>query len=497
MKRLFSSILLAAFISSAAFAQDLNPTVVVTNTYEGEATGIVKPAQLIHIPDSVNRFKLEFDYSVFESPYRSSYEFKPYDVQLRPQPETTKNGTLYVKAGAGYTLHPDLHVVYTPLSKKASGISIFADHDSYFGKFWNYLNDGTGDIITRRDPDNHTNENGNYGYTSAGARGRFAWGSGEIESAIAWNNVFSSITRSAAFARAANFGSLEATLRSFENESYVDYDARLSVRSGFDAYKADGCGINATQAKLDGTVGGFEIGTTYLNVGADLDFQFFGATADAYLIAAVNQFAVEDPRIMCSLVSGLGIDRWLRTDDGACIDTGFKATDYAHSYQYDVIWKTAQSSGGSIIGTIANNAGFGQIYVNGSISQLWGGVGNQNTNLNAALALNTKYVDSVKFDFDAGQVTRITDGVSHTNTHNISTRPSTSAFLYAYNNGGSPAQKTKCSFADVKLYGDDVLVKWFVPFISNNVNGMLDLIGGTFHPNAASSGAFTITDVEV
>lgn len=211
------------------------------------------------------------------------------------------------------------------------------------------------------------------------------------------------------------------------------------------------------------------------------------------LAGFLNTYAVEDAHIVYSLIPTLGVRRWLGTNDGAHIDTGFKATDYAHSYLYEVIWKTAQSSGGSIIGTIANNAGFGQIYVNGSISQLWGGVGNTNTSLNASLALDTEYTDSVKFDFDAGKVTRITDGVSQTNTHNISTRPSTSAFLYAYNNGGSPAQKTKCSFAEVKLYGDDVLVKWFVPFIRNNVNGMLDLIGGTFYANAGS-GSFTISE---
>lgn len=210
------------------------------------------------------------------------------------------------------------------------------------------------------------------------------------------------------------------------------------------------------------------------------------------IVGYMNAYAPEDAKIAYSLVEGIGT-RWIRTDDGAHIDTGFKATDYAHSYQYDVTWKTAQSSGGSIIGTIANNAGFGQIFVNGSISQLWGGVGNQNTNLNAALALDTKYVDSVKFDFDAGKVTRITDGVSQINTHNISTRPSTSAFLYAYNNGGSPAQKTKCSFAKVVMYGDGVKVREMYPFIRNGVNGMIDVLSGTFYQNAGS-GSFTISE---
>lgn len=43
----------------------------------------------------------------------------------------------------------------------------------------------------------------------------------------------------------------------------------------------------------------------------------WGKTADAYLIAAVNQFAVEDPRIMYSLVAGLGIHRQLFNNAGS------------------------------------------------------------------------------------------------------------------------------------------------------------------------------------
>lgn len=33
---------------------------------------------------------------------------------------------------------------------------------------------------------------------------------------------------------------------------------------------------------------------------------------------------------------------------------------------------------------------------------------------------------------------------------------------------------------------------WLVPFIRNNVNGMLDTLTGTFYPNANTSGSFSI-----
>ena len=62
---------------TAAFAQNLNPTVEVTNAYVREASGIEKPSQLREVPDSVLRFNLDFDYAVNETPYRGAYEFKP------------------------------------------------------------------------------------------------------------------------------------------------------------------------------------------------------------------------------------------------------------------------------------------------------------------------------------------------------------------------------------------------------------------------------------
>ena len=61
---------LAAAVTALAYGQNLNPTVEVTNAYQGGASSIAKPAQQMAVPDSVTRFNLDFDYSVFEKPYQ-------------------------------------------------------------------------------------------------------------------------------------------------------------------------------------------------------------------------------------------------------------------------------------------------------------------------------------------------------------------------------------------------------------------------------------------
>ena len=85
--------------SAAAFAQNLNPTVEVTNIYAREASGIEKPSQLLSIPDSLTRFNLDFDYAVNETPYQGAYEFTPYLVEPRPSARLSAEKKLFLRLG--------------------------------------------------------------------------------------------------------------------------------------------------------------------------------------------------------------------------------------------------------------------------------------------------------------------------------------------------------------------------------------------------------------
>ena len=54
-----SALLMSA---SAAYSQDLDPTVVVDRAYEGKLIEVHKPALEMSVPDTVMRFDLDFDY---------------------------------------------------------------------------------------------------------------------------------------------------------------------------------------------------------------------------------------------------------------------------------------------------------------------------------------------------------------------------------------------------------------------------------------------------
>ena len=123
------------FLPAVAFSQDLNPTVEVSRQYRGALMDVDKPSLEMALPDSVQRFNLEFDYSVFDNPFRGAYEFRPFLMDMDLAPGDSGERTLYLRAGAGYTLHPTLDFVWSPLKGDRFRLSLYAKHRSYVGKY--------------------------------------------------------------------------------------------------------------------------------------------------------------------------------------------------------------------------------------------------------------------------------------------------------------------------------------------------------------------------
>ena len=167
---------LAAAVTALAYGQNLNPTVEVTNAYQGGASSIAKPAQQMAVPDSVTRFNLDFDYSVFEKPYQGAYEFTPYYVQLKPTPKPSTTEKFYLRTGAGFTLHPELDLVWTPIMKEKFRMSVYATHQSYFGRFHDFALGKAQDGIIPVTPDGKMG--GYLADTKAGLDGVFNWDGG-------------------------------------------------------------------------------------------------------------------------------------------------------------------------------------------------------------------------------------------------------------------------------------------------------------------------------
>ena len=138
MKTLNRIYILAAALLSAApglLGQNFNPTVEVTNVYQGDASDIHKPQLEMAVPDSLLRFDLDFDYEVFDKAYRGAYNFSPYMLDMRPEKDAWRGRTLFLRAGAGYSLHPDAAFVFSPSLPGRFQMSVYGDHRSYFGNF--------------------------------------------------------------------------------------------------------------------------------------------------------------------------------------------------------------------------------------------------------------------------------------------------------------------------------------------------------------------------
>lgn len=133
--RRYITIAFGLLLTAAASAQNLNPTVQVTNAYEGKLMEVEKQNLPMAVPDSLTRFDWNFNYSVFDNPYKGAYEFNPYLIDMKPDPVPYDGKNLYVRAGAGYTFHPELEAVWSPMLKNGLKLSVYDDFKGYWGQY--------------------------------------------------------------------------------------------------------------------------------------------------------------------------------------------------------------------------------------------------------------------------------------------------------------------------------------------------------------------------
>ena len=113
MRKILSSAA-TLLICAVTWGQNINPTVEVTNIYQGNPSEIHKPQAGMAIPDSLLRFDMDFNYEVFEKPYQGAYNFKPYMLAMKPEKDAYRGKMLYLRTGAGYSFHPQLDFAYSP-----------------------------------------------------------------------------------------------------------------------------------------------------------------------------------------------------------------------------------------------------------------------------------------------------------------------------------------------------------------------------------------------
>lgn len=253
----------AALLMSAAvsFGQNFNPTVEVTNTYQGSPSEVQKPLLGMNVPDSLLRFDLDFDYEVFNKPYQGAYNFKPYMLDMRPEKDAWRGRKLYLKAGAGYSFHPQLEFVFSPERKGPFQMSVYASHKSYFGNYHEIAPQMKEDGVYRLKKSGE-HFSGYDALTAAGFDGRYNWDRTILSFGIGYYGL---AAKDSVMSRSYNAFDFNARVRSNnDSESYFLYDIGLRGRVANDGldYKSfsfpDGVTVdkqNENWVLLDGLVG--------------------------------------------------------------------------------------------------------------------------------------------------------------------------------------------------------------------------------------------------
>ena len=225
MKRLFAIIqALAVCAGLSAQNANLNPTVQVTNAYENNMQEAERKPLEAEIPDSLYKFDLNFDYSGFEKPYKGNDEFNPFLTELDLVARPFDGRNFHLKAGAGYTLHPQLNLSWLFPSRGRFKAGLFAEHKSYFGKY--AVDDNGIEDFTGIDS-----------YSKAGFEGRADWDRIWLQSAVWYDGVYAKTDWSGNHRRNYNSGSAMLKIASRDCRDAYAFKFALSLEDSFGVNK--------------------------------------------------------------------------------------------------------------------------------------------------------------------------------------------------------------------------------------------------------------------
>lgn len=227
------------FCSVAASAQNLDPTVEVNRSYEGKLMEVHKPMLEMAVPDSVLRFDLDFDYEVFDNPYKGAYEFKPYTMQLQPVGKAAEQKRLYMRLGAGngleaLSLHPSADFVWSPFLRERFKMDIYARHRSYVGEYRKV------DAPELSQKDVNLKMKSSYGradydfLTQAGVDARYDWADGTVRLDAGYYGI---AERYGSQSNMYNALDVRAGVASKDYGQFINYDVYASYRFGIDRYE--------------------------------------------------------------------------------------------------------------------------------------------------------------------------------------------------------------------------------------------------------------------
>ncbi|MCQ2155445.1 MAG: hypothetical protein MJY55_06510, partial [Bacteroidales bacterium] len=240
MKRIL--LLAASLLSFSSFAQ-IDPTVEVNRSYDAAIGDIVKPDLPVTVADSLHRFDINFDYSIFNRRYAELYEFNPFEATSLGIKDTKRPPLFYSRIGTQFPLIPSAELYFQSGTDKGAHFTLYGRHDSFWGKLPQAVNeDITYDATKMKN--------------KVGGNLTYAWATGEMNLDASYGfdrfDYPSDIHNNNAFDISAKFNSANS------EENSIYYDVTLAYRNTLKKMTKDQAYVSEEQRS------GFSLGEHYL-----------------------------------------------------------------------------------------------------------------------------------------------------------------------------------------------------------------------------------------
>lgn len=280
MKRILSTLCLLLLAVLPLRAQVA--TVEVSRPYDVNLDGLQKPPIPISIDDSLHRFDIHFDYSIFNRPYSDLYDFTPYEsIQLATVGANRtpfffgRLGTQYAPGDKGVMPAGEIYLQTKPKNGFCSGL--YGRHNSFFGDLGGSFKDAS--VLTTGRMQN-----------TVGGDLTYDWATGELMFDVKYDFDRYSYTAAEPWERALHKNnSLTAAFNlnsAQKEENTVYYDVTLSYRNTQKAFlwspipnATDTARLSEGFLNVNGVVGAtFEKHRVYVNM--NIEYASYGGVHD-------------------------------------------------------------------------------------------------------------------------------------------------------------------------------------------------------------------------
>ena len=136
-RKIYTGILIMLGIAlrpGGLFAQQkIDPTLEVTREFDGAMLNIHKSALNTDIADSLKDFRIDFNYTIFDKPYKDLYEFTPIASAQIYRPEAEREPVFRLEGGVSFPFTPEAELWFRPNLKKGNLLNMELGYSGFWG----------------------------------------------------------------------------------------------------------------------------------------------------------------------------------------------------------------------------------------------------------------------------------------------------------------------------------------------------------------------------